>query len=150
VGIDCFEKKWFHLSSQIGYLQIGGRQTNPFLSEEFRNVEEVSNFIHLNTIFRAHLKNSSGKIFVGVGPYLNVLINNDTFDSSLFEGFTYQRLQLGSRAEFGINHDINNFRVGVLNSYMLGLSSIASTEFMKINADVISVTLTLGYRISEI
>jgi hypothetical protein len=53
LGVDFAQKKWFYFSSQLGYIRIGGNETNPgLISTPFYKATENSDYVHL----RASLK----------------------------------------------------------------------------------------------
>ena len=147
IGMDYMEKNWFYLSSQVGYMRLGGEETNPLLQGEFSHITEHKSFVHFNTTFRGYIRSSGFKITAGLGPYINVLAANDDFDSSLYEGYDYQAIHTGAISEFGLTHDTDKLRVGLIGRYMLGLSSTASTEFISLYTDAFSLMVTVGYNV---
>ena len=148
LGMDYLEKNWFYLSSQIGYMKVGGEETNPRLPDEYKYISESGSFIHLNTSFRAYLKSSELKFFVGLGPYINVLVSDGNFDGPEYnQGFTFQKLYAGGRPEIGVTADINKFRAGLVGSYILSLSPSASSEFISLYNNGLSIMATIAYRI---
>ncbi len=147
IGIDYMEKNWFYLSSQVGYMRLSGEETNPLLQGEFSNFTENKNFIHFNTTFRGYIRSSGFKIIAGLGPYINVLADSDDFDSSLYEGYDYQDIHTGAISEFGLTHDLDKLRFGLIGRYILGLSSTASNEFISLYTDAFSLMVTVGYDI---
>ncbi|GAB3911510.1 hypothetical protein GCM10028803_53130 [Larkinella knui] len=146
LGFDYLEKRWFYLSSQIGYLKTGGRQVNPLLTGENEDITESRSYIHTNTTFRGYVKSSGLMIFAGVGPYLNILTGPSNFESSLYKPYyNFKKYNVGARAEIGINKDINRFRFGIIGSYMRDLSPSASSEFLSLYNNSFSGSLTIGY-----
>lgn len=142
--------QWKHyISSQVGFVQLGGRQLNRLLADEFQDVRETQHFMHLNSVFRAYLSGELGKLTVGVGPYVNVPLGNDEFDSRLFNGFSYERIHTGLKGEVGILKDIDRLRIGIMGSYLFDLTPVASTEFMDIGIDATSIFVSIGYRIAD-
>lgn len=63
LGADYVDKKWFYLSSQLGYLKIGGK-------ENYYEIElQKSSYIHLNTTFRIYKEYTDLVFFIGAGPF---------------------------------------------------------------------------------
>jgi hypothetical protein len=53
LGIDFQQTKWFYFSSQIGYMKIGGNETNNgLIGIPNYKISENSDYLHLNTTFR--------------------------------------------------------------------------------------------------
>lgn len=148
LGSDYLEKRWFYLSSQIGYMQVGGKETNPALPEEFRNVSENRNYIHLNTTFRAYINTSGLKVFGGIGPYVNVLTGSKNFNSEAYKPFyIFKELNAGGKVELGATEDINKFRLGVVGTYLHSLTPTATSNYLSLKNNAFSVMITAGYRI---
>lgn len=148
LGTDYFEKKWFYLSSQVGYTKFGGKENYPGLQPESSKVSEMKSYAHLNTTFRAFLENSGLKGFVGIGPYANVLAADRDFSSDLLGPFyKFKRINAGGKGEIGLTYDVSKLRIGLVGSYMLGLSPAASTEFISLYNHAYSVSLTVGYKL---
>ncbi len=148
LGIDYLEKNWFYLSSQVGYVRLGGKETNPSLPDEYRNVAESQNFVHLNTVFRAYTKTSGLKVFGGVGPYINVLTGAKQFDSQLYKPYyEFKRFSVGGKAEAGVTQDVNKFRVGFIGTYTYSLTPVAASDYLPLVNNTFSVGITVGYHI---
>ena len=148
LGTDYLEKGWFYLSSQIGYIKIGGKEKNSLPQEEYNSISESGSFIHLNTTFRAYIKASESRFFVGIGPYINISTGNKNFDSPLYSpSFSFKNLYVGGKPEIGATVDINKFRVGLTGTYMFNLSPSAASEFISLYNNAFSAMATVAYRI---
>lgn len=148
LGVDYSEHNWFSMSSQISYMRIGGHETNALLTQpELQNITERKDYVQLNTTFRPYLKAASSKIFIGIGPTLSVLAGSRNFESTLYEGYRYNRLRFGGKAELGIIEDIKKFRFGLVGAYLLDFSPAAKSEFLSLYNNAFSVVITTGYRL---
>lgn len=146
-GMDYGEHSWFSLSSQVGYLSFGGHETNPGLSQiGYEKVTEKSDWIQLNTTFRPYMKVHATTFFVGVGPTVSLLAGSRAFESGLYEGYSYNRLQVGSKAEIGMREDVKNFRFGLVGAYLRDFSPITKTAYISLYNQAFSVMFTTGYR----
>jgi hypothetical protein len=148
LGIDYLDKKRFYLSSQIGYVKLGGEEFNEFLQEPNRSITEEAEYIHLNTTFKFRL-NLDERLFVstGAGPYINILLGEEEFNN-LNEGiYQYENLFVGGRLEGGLTYDVKKIRIGITYSYLYDLSAIAKSGAISLYNDNHSVMLTTGYRI---
>jgi hypothetical protein len=148
-GVDFLEKKWFYLSSQIGYVRIGGKEENPFLSPDFSQVSESKSYIHLNTTFRGYKNISNLKIFVGAGPFTNIVTGSKRFETSLYHEFYELKTYAGAKGELGITEDFNKVRVGLVGGYLLSLTDVGTSSSLKLGNNNWSVSLSVGYKISR-
>lgn len=147
LGCDYLQKSWFYLSSQVGYLNLGGKEINSSLQGSDVNVSESKSYIHLNTTLRVYTKSSNLKFFLGVGPYLNFLAGTKNFNSDLYHPYySFKKLYVGTKTEIGITEDIKRIRVGLIGSYMLNLSPSASSDYLNLNNKTFLVSFTTGYR----
>lgn len=147
IGADYLESNWYSVSSQIGYIQVGGQETNNLLDVNMREIKESKGFFNANTTFRGYIKSGNTKYFIGAGPYINILAANDSFKSNLYNGYRYKTTHLGILGEIGITQDINNFRIGIIGSYMKNLSSTASTSFINLGNNVFNARISIGYKV---
>ncbi|NJO00776.1 MAG: hypothetical protein HC880_02985 [Bacteroidia bacterium] len=149
VGADYFIKKHFSMSSQIGLISIGGKDTSSFeIGGPMVTTIERASYIHFNTVGRASIKlNPRVSFFVGVGPYVNFMTGNETFNSPFFIGLNYENLHWGGRAETGVIFDIDRLRIGLVGAFMNSFSPPVQSEVLSLNNRVYSVALTTGYRI---
>lgn len=122
VGMDYAEKKWYGLSSQLGYMSLGGKETIIFSSTEEERISETKGFVHANTTFRAFARVADSRLFVGLGPYINWLPGNQAFGHALYQGYQYKRIHAGTKAEAGFIHDAGKVRVGVNVAYLMDRS----------------------------
>ncbi len=148
-GFDYLQKKWFYLSSQIGYAKIGGKETNEGLigTNDFKIIEN-SDYVHVNTTFRITTRRQDLNFFAGIGPFVNFLVSSKNFKSNLYkESYRLKEVYAGGKAEVGISHDIDKIRISLVGSYMYNLSPSASTDFITLNNQNYSAMLSLGYKI---
>jgi hypothetical protein len=149
IGIDYLQKKWFCLSSQIGYARIGGREANDGLvgTSNFK-ISENSDYVHVNTTIRVTTQRRELNFFAGVGPYFNLLVSSNNFKSDFYKnGYQFKEIYGGGKTEVGISRNINKIRISVVGSYMFNLSPSASTDFITLNNKTYSTMLSLGYMI---
>ena len=151
LGADYLIRKHFSISSQVGFMKLGGRDVNSLEVQGqtvTNDVTEQGNYIHFNTVGRISINlYPEVSLFVGIGPYVNILANKQTFNSPFFEGLNYQDLHWGGKAEFGITRDIDRFKVGLVGAYMHSLSPLVQSEFLSLTNRAYSVMITTGYRI---
>lgn len=148
LGMDYLQRDWFYLSSQIGFMRLGGKETNLYIQGNDAQISEVKKYVHLNTTFRAYLKASNLKFFLGIGPYINVLTDNRDFTSILYKPYyTFKNVYVGGKAEIGVTQDIKRFRVGITGDYLHNFSASASSQYINLNSLAFSGTVSVGYLI---
>jgi len=148
IGLDYLEKDWFSLSSQIGYMLIGGEQALGYPSQaQSIDLKEQKSYIHLNTTFRPSVHAFGVIFFLGVGPTIDILADGNDADNIFYEGYMYKDVRIGGKGEFGIIQNINKFRFGIVGGYLYNLSTTAKSEFISLNNNAFSIALTTGYRI---
>lgn len=145
LGVDYFEKKWFYLSTKVGYVKIGG--TEIFNATEATKVSERKNYLHLNTSFRAFVRKDAATCFVGVGPYFNALLSSDRFNSADYKDGYKVKSYLGGLGEVGFHFDVKKMRLGFAVEYMRSLSPTASSPEIDLKNNNLGALATIGYRI---
>lgn len=139
LGADYFDRKWFYLSSQIGYVKIGGK-------EDFYDIKpQESAHIQLNTTFRVYKDHLGLRAFVGVGPYLNILASSSKFDTPIYRNDYDKKTYVGGKGEAGLTYDINKFRIGLIGTYMLSLTPTASSVALDLKNNNWGGTISVGY-----
>lgn len=147
VGLDYLESNWFSLSSQIGFLRIGGEQELASVTPEFGEITEEKSYVHINTTIRPRLDMGAISLFVGVGPTLDILISDAAAENVLFTGYTYNGVRLGGKAEIGLLHTQNKVRVGFIGGYLRNFSSTTETDFISLTNHAFTAVITAGYRL---
>ncbi|NLR82583.1 hypothetical protein [Chitinophaga eiseniae] len=145
-GVEYLHKKWFYLSSEIGYTAIGDRYD---LIGGSDNRLVYWDFAQLNTTFRARHVSSSGRteFFAGAGAYVNILLNDNGHTMYKNADYDTRTFNTGIKTEAGIVRDINRFRVGLTGTYLLPLSSLATTPYARMDYRAWSISLGLGYKL---
>jgi hypothetical protein len=149
LGIDFQQTKWFYFSSQVGYVRIGGNETNKgLIGTSNYKISENSDYIHLNTTFRVATKRPGLNAFVGVGPYANFLMSSKKLQADLYkEGYEFQSFHFGGKTEIGFTQDLKKFRFGLIGSYMFNLSPVITNSDLTLKNETFSTILSLGYTI---
>lgn len=146
VGIEYFGKKWFYLSSEAGYLKLGGKESGTIDGVPTRD-EQTWSYGHINTSFRARVVSRKTEFYLGTGPYANVLLGSGAFDKVQYNGYTAERINWGFKAELGITQNINRVRIGLNGSYLLPISATVKSPYANMSLRSPSIYLSLGYRL---
>ncbi|SEW29420.1 hypothetical protein SAMN05428988_4070 [Chitinophaga sp. YR573] len=145
VGLEYFERKWFYLSSEVGYLKLGGKENGTIDGVPTRD-EQTWNYGQINTSFRARVVSRKTEFYAGTGPYANVLLGSGAFDKALYDGYSAERINWGFKAELGITQNINRIRVGVNCTYLLPVSATVKSQYTNMYSRSLAFYLSLGYR----
>lgn len=144
LGLDYYDKKYYNLSSEIGFQSKGGREK--IITGEFIN--EKWSYIHMNTTMRIKYPINSVQIYCGVGPFLDVLIDSNQFESELYNNYEMNKLVFGLKPEIGFNQNLSKHMVAGLNcSYCVNLTSAGGSNYDKIKNNVFSLMIVLAYKL---
>ncbi|WP_343693247.1 hypothetical protein [Chitinophaga sp.] len=146
VGLEYFERKWFYLSSEIGYLKLGGKENGTVDGVSTRD-EQTWNYGHINTSFRARVVNRKTEFYLGAGPYANLLLGSGAFDKAQYDGYSAERVNWGLKGELGITQDINRIRIGLNGSYLIPLSATVKSQYTTMHLRSPAFYVSLGYRL---
>lgn len=150
-GIDYFTKTYFSLSSEIGYITLGGSDKFSVGASDFHNkitIREKKNYLQLNTTFRVKTPKKQEYLYFGVGPHVNILLSDKNPNSSIFETYTFNRLLYGIKTEIGSNLAIHEkLYVGLNFSFLYNLNSYAKTELNTVKSSAFSFTAMIGYKL---
>ncbi len=149
IGFDYIEKERTSLSSQIGYFQQRGKEK---FSDGIKTIEilEKTNYVHLNTTFRYSLfrKKEDYQIFIGAGPYVNLLLGDKSLNSFIYRNFyNYNSLYFGGKPEVGITKEINKLKIGLISHYMFNLTPSIKSEGIKLNNNSYIFNITASYEL---
>lgn len=165
LGIEYLHKKFFFLSSDIGFVNNGGKgelllipdQINPENSI-YLYPEASLNWLTVNTV--AKFKVDFGKqfsAFLGLGPRLDYLISYKEevkFMEQFDKAGELQKVIYGMISTIGLNYNINRFSIGTEFQYNLAFNKLVedySMEGMKNNVSIryMDFLFTCGYRLSK-
>lgn len=144
LGVDYFERNWLYLSSQVGYTRIGGVEKFDFPEEYER--KELSSYIHLNTNIRAFVRKRDLTGFIGLGPYLNFLIDNNRFTTVYYQGYEINNY-FGTKTEAGFHFDTNMIRVGITATYLYSLTPSANSPALDLKNHNLGAFFSVGYKL---
>ena len=169
LGCDYLEKDWFMLSSEIGYIQRGGRSLfrytegyDPDQGQYEYNYRRIAklDFCQINTTLRFKHDFKHFTLFMGVGPTIDILlkdrsewqkqpINTDqitTTETSIH----HNNVLYGLKYELGINYHINNKWNAILNLSQLNSfkgSTIGHYDGDSFRNKIATLSLGIGYRL---
>ena len=159
-GLDYKDKKYYNLSSNIGFLTKGGMEDDyigpdpedpNFISDRIDKAK--LNYLSINTVvdFKYPIKKVLTP-FISVGPRFDYLVShNETIDWLDEELNNYNfGLLLGG----GLKYDFSKIQIGLRSDYYLNFNNIAEWKAnsngapgSKINDKTFTINLTLGYKL---
>lgn len=146
VGAEYLDRGWFHLSSNVGVVRKGGKDSDLSISYDPMDTEMgpwslMGTFLTLNTLFDIKKVSSDGYTFyAGAGPCLNIKVGEkykSAFDD--IESTDFNPVHLGVRCELGVKKDFKRTALGLVASYQTAL-----TSYVKNLSDLRDRTFTLG------
>ena len=156
LGIDYFEHKYFSISSEIGLIEKGGKESNILLTsvggetQQHIDLFEKWNFLHFNTTFRINYPFNNFHLYAGFGPKFDILLGSNSFDNISFENFRINRYSFGFKPEIGFNSILTNkISMGFNLSYLIDIGDFAKNELFTITNNTWMMTLSLRYSLAK-
>jgi hypothetical protein len=105
LGIDYVERQYWNLSTEIGYIGIGGKDVilNNGLEDESIIIKEKGEYIQLNTTVRVKPSKKYQCTYMGIGPAFNLLIGKQRFKYLNLRDYRINKFLYGVKMEVGIN-----------------------------------------------
>ena len=161
IGVDYLERKYFNISSNIGFIKKGGKEEFETRDQSGITGETVIqsvwlDYITLNTTFDLKLPvNNRFTPFISIGPRIGYIINNSNDFEPLIENNELSTLKAGLIAGGGLMFLISNFQLGIRADYYSDFGNVAewNREVMqqkvngKIRVESFTVNLTFGYKL---
>lgn len=160
IGIEYWNKKYFYLSSSVGYIRMGGNEeVYQYDGPDPTNVSFVDHkyfidYLTINTLF--NLKRSVHRFtyYLGVGPRIDVKMGMKEIGIGSMEYVDGQHPEvnsvvLGLKCELGVWYALDNrFRLGAnlgyLPSFIKAWTSPVISD-IKMTTQAFTLGLTLGY-----
>lgn len=153
VGYDYFEHKYFYLSSEIAYTSLGGRGNNAYINLTPVDIIESWSYLHVNTTLRLKYNFNKAHLYLGCGPKLDILMNDNKFKNIFFSdlsGYHMNSLSFGGKLEVGVAYDYNQIRLGLNAAYLLNIGSVGSggdSGYLKFHRNTLFFVLSVGYKL---
>lgn len=123
VGCDYGTHTYYYLSSEIGFLQMGGKEGLALYNFKPVRYNEHWNYLHLNTTFRLKYPFKKTYLYAGAGPQANFLIGNKGFRGAYFREYEYEMKKIvwGGKIEAGMVKEIGpRWERGLSDSFCQG------------------------------
>lgn len=148
VGIEYLESEKSLINTELGYSQMGGKEDNPLILNEYSKFSKKWNYLFFLTTFRYKFLFENNYVYLGLGPEVNYLLN----DKNDFKGTPYNDLYALKKINFGIVPEIgfvkeyNKLKYGLELSYMFDVSGVASSSANKLRSNNFKAGISLGYK----
>jgi hypothetical protein len=147
IGIDYANRKYFNLSSNIGYLVKGGGQavtyTNDMGNTTSTEIHKgLLRYISLNTLVEAKIPGNKLIPFICVGPRIDLLVSK----SDYLPKKDLNEVSYGAIAGAGLKYPLlNKFQIGLRGSYLFNFNKIHDGYDIKDKTFVVNVSF--GFKI---
>ena len=145
LGMDYLERRWFYLSTRLGYARLGGAEYNPFLDIGPR--KDLQSYLLSSTSFRAVRTDNRISVFLGLGPYWNVLLSDGRIKEGTMHGVLQAKSHGGALGELGFYSDIKKLRLGMSAEYRYSLTPAGSNELVNLQNRSLGVMASIGFRL---
>ncbi|MDT0641577.1 outer membrane beta-barrel protein [Zunongwangia sp. F363] len=151
IGLDYWNRKQFYISSEVGYIKIGGYEKNPNLSEELSEIEETWDFIHFNSTLRLKLfSNVDHHLFIGAGPKMDLLVSDASFKSEVYSSYyEMEKFSFGAKTEIGLVRDLERIRLGLNASYLLDIGKKVNSGPVNLKNEIYQIMFSIGYTLGN-
>lgn len=159
IGVDYLDKKYFNLSSNLGLLRKGGKQTVQLISYfGDPGTERIDNarldYLSLNTLIDLKYPVTDKIIpFFSFGPRIDYLVGiSNEFDPLTLDN-DISRLNYGFILGGGLKYELSKFQIGIHADYYFNCNNIADWPAVVPNlggtiADrTFTLNLSLGYKL---
>lgn len=158
-GMDYFDKTYFNISSNLGFIRKGGKGTFTFMNELGEPIDEITEtakleYLSVNTTLDLKYP-IKGKIipFITVGPRFDYLTSYNKELDGLNEIDALERYNVGLILGGGIKYDLSKIQIGLRADYYLNFNKVADwpSETGNIGGTVtdktMSINLSIGYKL---
>lgn len=154
-GVDYLNSKYFNLSSNIGYIQKGGKEDNISFTDGSGNVLYSGSvttridYISANTL--AELKYPVAKTivpFISAGPRVDYLVNYDKD----FWGSAIRQTSYGLLLGGGVKYVFDRIELGIRTDFYLNFIKVLNNRpdaytYAHVSDKTYTVNVSIGYRL---
>lgn len=152
VGADYLSHKYWHLSSEIGFMENGGleKELEYFSSishSETINLKEHWPTFHINTTFRVKIPARNSNFLIGIGPVLEIVLGDTNSKNNLYD-FVAKRGSLGLKTDVGYEFSLKKgVKLGFVYSYIHTLTPFVEYNGKNLYNRASVFSLLLGYKL---
>lgn len=137
-GIDYFERDYFFMSSDLGYIRNGTDGVGEYVNRKGELVDEVDeqikiDYLTANTIFNVMVPIKEKLIpYVGIGPRLDYLVRYEHGDNT--NNDHVHHFNFGLNMGGGIKYAFAHIHIGLSSYYILNFKHVADWDSSPTNA----------------
>jgi hypothetical protein len=158
-GIDYLENKYFNLSSNLGFIQKGGKETLIFVDVEGEQIAEITmeaklDYFTVNTTLDLKYPIKDKILsFISVGPRFDYLVSYSYPFDGLNDAGVLKKYNFGLILGGGIKYDLSEIQIGLRADYYLDFDKVADwpaetgNSGGKVEDKTITLNLTIGYKL---
>lgn len=159
-GIDYLEKKYFNLSSNLGFLRKGGKGEMVLTDENGvptgeKIIEKPAlDYLSINTLFEIKYPIKETFVpFIGAGPRIDYIINSSYHFDGLKEIDELNNVAAGLILGGGLKYELEKLQFGLRADYYLDFTKIADWYIEEtmvegvIEINAFTINLTFGYKL---
>jgi hypothetical protein len=159
-GIEYFENRvydgiFMNLNSNLGIIRKGGLFKDPNAALMFSNLDYneerlLLNYFSINTTadFKYPLPNNFIP-FLGIGPFLEVLLSHNNLYRQFYEIEQPQKLGYGLLLNLGLKYTYDDFQFGLKGDYFFNFNKVSHWLGRDINARTFTISLVAGYTLNK-
>lgn len=136
IGIDYLKNKYYYLSSQLGYLQKGGKDRIDIVQENKSSYKDLKikwGYIHANTTFRLKTSSNSFYFYLGAGPKIDILTKSKYIRNKEGYDIKLNPVLIGGIGEVGVAKRIKQVELGLNASYTFDFNDMGNTKNANLN-----------------
>jgi len=159
-GIDYLDRKYFNLSSNIGFLNRGGKGEIPItdstgtLTDQFVISKPTLNYLSINTVIslKYPIKESLFPFF-NIGPRVDILTSYSEHFDGIKDINELNMVSFGLVTGVGLKYYFSKFHLGLCCDYYLDFNKVAVWPIRngisggQINVNTITTVVTFGYNL---
>lgn len=159
-GVNYLDKKYFNLSSNVGFIRIGGKDEFPisYANEDISNETVIEkptlDYLSINTLFEAKytIKDKLAP-FVSFGPRFDYLLSSSRHFNGLQDLNGLNNAAFGLLLGGGVKYHLSAFQIGLRADYYLNFNNVGDWSVSnpsvkgEVKSNTFTVNLTLGYQL---
>ncbi|MDR0430000.1 MAG: outer membrane beta-barrel protein [Tannerellaceae bacterium] len=148
LSYEYFKKKYFELSSEMAYIQKGGKENDFIINDNnnmisYTEIKEKFDYLNLNSTFRFKYPFFNNYVYIGFGPKIDILLSDNKLNHYKY---TLNRILFGFKPEIGFSQNLNKkINVGLNFSYLWNIGKVGKSEYSDLHNTYYSINFSIGY-----
>lgn len=151
LGIDYAEHEKYFVSSNIGYKQRGGRETNPLLMGDWNKITKRWDYILLDSYINYKFNIPDAYFYLGIGPEINFLLSNKPFENTPYENdYGLKKTLFSANLQLGFTRTFGDFRFSAYSYYNQNLSKVGKSDFNNLSNNGFNFGVSFAYNLDKL